>query len=104
LAVVEIDADRQAGQVEGISTTAAGREPPSGRGSNGRTRISIQLPHDFTLGDFHLRGDRGLLGARHPRRAPAGELHGAKAGQDCELERGELSGTLYHADHPFVMG
>jgi hypothetical protein len=104
LAVVEIDADRQAGQVDGVSTTAAGRAPPSGCGSNGRTGFSIQLPHDFALGDFHLRRDRGLLGARDARRAPASELHGAKTGQNCKLERGELSGTLYHADHPFVMG
>jgi hypothetical protein len=104
LAVVEIEADRQAGQVDGISTTAAGRVPPSRRGSNGRTGFSIQLPHDFAFGDFHLRRDRGLLGARHARRAAASELHGAKTRQNCELERGELSRTLYHANHPFVMG
>jgi hypothetical protein len=104
LAVVEINADRQAGQVDGVSTTAAGREATSGRGSNGRTGLSIHLPHDLAFGDFHLRRDCGLLGARHARRAATSELQGAKTGQNCELERGELSGTLYHANHPFVMG
>jgi hypothetical protein len=104
LAVVEINADRQAGQVDGVSTTAAGREATSGRGSNGRTGLSIHLPHDFALGDFHLRRDCGLLGARHAWRAAASELQGAKTGQNGELERRELSGTLYHANHPFVMG
>lgn len=102
-AVVVIDDDRQAGQAEGtLSGCGLDRVLMSLPESNELIRFSIALPHDFPRGHFHLRGNRDLVGARHPRRTPAGELPGAKAGQHCEFERADVRWTLYHATHPFM--
>jgi hypothetical protein len=69
---------------------------------NELTRLSIDLPHDFPLGHFHLCSDRDLVAARHAGRTSAGELSGAETSQHCEFERADVSWTLYHANHPFM--
>jgi hypothetical protein len=99
--VVVIDDDWQAGHVAGVSASACDCGPLRG-GSNERTGLSIDLPHDFTQGYFHLCGDRNPARIGDARRTPASELSGTKTRKNCELERGEFNGTLYHRDHPFV--
>ena len=66
--------------------------------SNERIGLSIDLPDNFACGDFQLRGDSHFVRAGHTRRTPARELPGPKTSQNCELERGELSRTVYHGE------
>jgi hypothetical protein len=101
-AVVVIADDRQAGHAEGMfaGTFELDRVPMLPRESN-VTRLSMDLPHHFPCGHFQLRGDGDFVRARHTRRAPASELPRTKTSQDCELEGGEFSWTLYHQEPSF---
>jgi hypothetical protein len=65
------------------------------------TRLSIDLPHNFPCGHFQLSGDGDFVPARHARRASASELPRTKTSQNGELERRELSWTLYHREPSF---
>jgi hypothetical protein len=104
-AVVVIDDDWQAGHAEGVfaGPFELDRLPMLLRESNVCTRLSVDLPHNFPCGHLHLCGDGDFVTARHTRRAPASELPRTKASQNGELERGELSWTLYHREPSFVI-
>lgn len=62
----------------------------------------VHRPHDFSCGDFQLCGDRDFLGSLYTRHTPSGELTGTEAGQNGELERVEIRGTLHHLRLPFL--
>jgi hypothetical protein len=96
---VIIAADRHAGHVEGMfpGPVALDLAPRLVRESN-VTGLSLDLPHHFPGGYFHLRSDDDLVRARHARRTAAGELARTKTSQYCELERREFSWTLYHCE------
>jgi hypothetical protein len=74
-----------------MSADGSERVRSSGRGSNARTGLSIDVPHDLACGDFQLCGDGDSVRAPHARHTAAGELPGTKTGENGELERGELS-------------
>jgi hypothetical protein len=61
----------------------------------------VRISHDLSFGDFHLSGHRDLVRRFHARRTPSGELAGAKARHDCELECAEVDRTRYHRRLPF---
>lgn len=67
--------------------------------SNERIGFSANLPCNFPGGYFQLCGDGYFVRARHVRRTPARELPRTQTGQNDELERGELSWTVYHGNH-----
>jgi len=79
-----------------------------GRGRGGSTDGlwscygNVHRPHDFSSGDFQLCGDRDFLGPFYMRHTPSGELSGTEAGQNGELERVEIRGTLHHMRLPFL--
>jgi len=52
----------------------------------------------FPGGYFQLCSDGHFVRARHMRRTPARELPGTETSQNDELERGELSWTVYHGE------
>ena len=62
----------------------------------GHERLSVGLTHDFPGGHFELCGHRDFVCARHARSAPSSELPGTETREDRELERGEVSWTMYH--------
>jgi hypothetical protein len=100
---VVIDDDRQARHVEGMfaGPFELDRVPMLLRESNGFSRLSVDLPHNFPFGHLQLCGDGDFASARHTRRTPASELPSTKTSQNCELERSELSWTLYHREPSF---
>jgi hypothetical protein len=101
-AVVLIADDRQAGHAEGMfaGPFELDRVPILPRESN-VTRLALHLPHNFPCGHLHLCGDGDFVRARHTRRAAASELPRTKTSQNCELEGGEFSWTLYHREPSF---
>jgi hypothetical protein len=64
--------------------------------SDGGHDVGILLPHNLAFGDFQLGDDRHLARAVHAWRAAARQLSGTKTRQDCELERVQFKGTVYH--------
>lgn len=94
--------DRQAGQTEGLSAGPFELDwVPMLRRESNVTRLSSDLPHNFSCGHLQLCGDGDLVRAGHTRRASASELPRTKTSQHCELERGEFSWTLYHREPSF---
>jgi len=70
--------------------------------SNERVGFSANLPRNLPGGYFQLCGDSDFVRARHVGCTAASELPGTETSQNDELERGELSRTVYHGELSFV--
>ena len=94
--MVVIAADWQTGQVKGVfaGPFELDRVPMLLREST-VTRLPVDLPHNFPCGHLQLCGESDFVRARHPRRTPPSELYRTKTSQNCELERGKFSWTVY---------
>ena len=80
----------------------------TGRRRGGSTDVlwsyygNVHRPHDFSCRDFQLCGDGDFLGPCYTWHTSSDELSGTQAGENGELERVEICGTLHHMRLPFL--